>query len=109
MYIENEEYLIVFESGKQAQFIPGTVEFFTLSRYQEEIGKDYKRIVLYLCSQTNVNAAEKGYDSSDSEFSAEEGEAKRERSQSFRPYCVVSILQQKVPNEYIDQDIKKPI
>ena len=40
-----------FESVKQAQFIPETVEFFTLSRYQEEIGKDYKRIVLYLCSQ----------------------------------------------------------
>ena len=60
LYIEDEEYLLVFESGKQAQFIPGTVEFFTLSRYQEEIGKDYKRIVLYLCSQMDVNAAEHG-------------------------------------------------
>ena len=50
-----------FESVKQAQFIPETVEFFTLSRYQEEIGKDYKRIVLYLCSQMDGNSAEHGY------------------------------------------------
>ena len=81
LYIEDEEYLLVFESGKQAQFIPGTVEFFTLSRYQEEIGKDYKRIVLYLCSQMDVNSAEHGYDSTDDEYSAEEGKAKRAKLQ----------------------------
>ena len=81
LYIEDEEYLLVFESGKQAQFTPGTVEFFTLSRYQEEIGKDYKRIVLYLCSQMDVNSAERGYDSTDDEYSAEEDKEKRAKLQ----------------------------
>lgn len=70
-----------FESVKQAQFIPETVEFFTLSRYQEEIGKDYKRIVLYLCSQMDGNSAKHGYDSTDDEYSAEEGKAKRAKLQ----------------------------
>ena len=81
LYIEDEEYFPVFESGKEAQVIPGTVELFTLSRYQEEIGKDYKRIVLYLCSRTNVNSAEHGYGSSVSEYSAEECKAKRAKLQ----------------------------
>ena len=81
LYIEDEEYLLVFESGKQAQFLTGTVEFFTLSRYQEEIGKDYKRIVLYLCSQMDGNSAKHGYDSTDDEYSAEEGKAKRAKLQ----------------------------
>ena len=44
LYIEDEESSLYFENVKQAQFIPETVEFFTLSKYQEEIGKDYKRI-----------------------------------------------------------------
>ena len=72
---------LYFESVKQAQFIPETVEFFTLLRYQEEIGKDYKRIVLYLCSQMDGNSAEHGYDSTDDEYSAEEGKAKRPKLQ----------------------------
>ena len=47
----------------------------------EEIGKDYKRIVLYLCSQMDGNSAEHGYDSTDDEYSAEEGKAKRAKLQ----------------------------
>ena len=55
LYIEEEEYMLIYEDGKQAQFLPGTVEFFSLLRYHEEIGKDYKRIVLYLCTTTDLN------------------------------------------------------
>ena len=71
-YIEEEEYMLVFEDGKQAQFLPGTVEFFNLPRYHEEIGKDYKRIVLYLCTTTDITSAEQSqqlqeYNSSDNE------------------------------------------
>lgn len=35
-------------------FLPGTSELFTLRRYQEEIGKDYKRIVLFLCKKADI-------------------------------------------------------
>ena len=47
----------------------------------EEIRKDYKRIVLYLCSQMDVNSAEHGFDSTDDEYSAEEDKAKRAKLQ----------------------------
>lgn len=75
LYMEEEEYMLVFEDGKQAQFLPGTVEFFNLQRYHEEIGKDYKRIVLYLCTTTNIRSAEESQqegNSSESEMSVDE-------------------------------------
>lgn len=56
-YKEGEEYRLLYESGKDAQFLPGT-EFFSLKRYREEIGKDYKSIVLYLCTNEDLNASE---------------------------------------------------
>lgn len=49
-YKEEDEYMLVFEDGKPAKFLPGTTELFNLKRYQEEVGRDYKRIILYLCS-----------------------------------------------------------
>ena len=66
--------MLVFENGKQAQFLPGTVEFFNLERYHEEIGKDYKRIVLYLCTTTDIKSADKSQqegNSSESEMSVD--------------------------------------
>ena len=75
LYTEDEEYMLVFENGKEAQFLPGTVEFFNLLRYHEEIGKDYKRIVLYLCTSTDIGRAEKSLqecNSTDSDISGDE-------------------------------------
>ena len=44
LYIEEEEeYLLAYEDGKQAEFLPGTVKFFSLPRYHEEIGKDHSK------------------------------------------------------------------
>lgn len=54
---EGAEYLLLFEDGQCAQFLPGTTEFLTLKKYKEEIGKDYKGIVLYLCSEEDYNLA----------------------------------------------------
>lgn len=50
-YQEGAQYMLVFEDRQCAQFLPGTVEFLTLRRYKEEIGRDYKGIVLYLCTE----------------------------------------------------------
>ena len=44
------EYVLTFENGDVANIIPGTTEEFTLSKYKEEIGKDFKSIVLFLTS-----------------------------------------------------------
>ena len=42
-------------------FLPGSnMEFFTLERYREELGKDYKRITLFLCTLTDFRMSEGG-------------------------------------------------
>lgn len=55
LYSEEEQYLLVCEDGKKAMFLPGTSEMFTLRRYKEETGKEYNRITLYLCSQSDYD------------------------------------------------------
>ena len=50
MIEENENYMLLYEDGSEAVFLPGGAkEFFVLSRYREELGRDYRRIILYLC------------------------------------------------------------
>lgn len=66
-YKEGAEYMLLFEAGKSAQFLPGTVDLLTLKRHQDEIGRDYKRIVLYLCT-------EEDYQLSNGEYSSKEGQ-----------------------------------
>jgi len=51
LYEEGEGYVLLLEDGKEALFLPGPAkEFFSLQRYQEEVGKVFKRITLYLCT-----------------------------------------------------------
>ena len=51
----NEDYVLLLESGEEAQFIPGSCpkEFFSLKRYKEDLGRDYAKIVLYLCRMSD--------------------------------------------------------
>ena len=51
----NEDYVLLLESGEEAQVIPGSCpkEFFWLKRYREHLGKDYAKIVLYLCRMSD--------------------------------------------------------
>lgn len=51
----NKDYVLLLESGEEAQFIPGSCpkEFFSLKRYREDLGKDYAKIVLYLCHMSD--------------------------------------------------------
>ena len=45
---------LFLEDYKKAMFLPGSnMEFFTLERYHEELGKDYKRITLFLGTLTD--------------------------------------------------------
>ena len=41
------EYVLTFENGDVANIIPGSTEEFTLNKYKEEIGKDFRSIVLF--------------------------------------------------------------
>ncbi|KAK3727626.1 hypothetical protein QZH41_017657 [Actinostola sp. cb2023] len=62
LYEEGKDYALLLEDGQEAQFLPGSnmKEFFSLNRYKEESLKDYKRIVLFLCTCEDLqqNASE---------------------------------------------------
>ena len=63
LYDESQSYHLLYEDGTKALFLPGSKkEVFTLSRYQEEIGKDFKRITLYLCSNYDFEISEGYFD-----------------------------------------------
>ena len=64
-YDENQTYLLLYEDGQKVLFLPGTSELFTLKRYQEEVGKDYNRIYLYLCTNEDYDNTLMGADDSD--------------------------------------------
>ena len=52
MIEEGEDYVLLYEDGTRVQFLPGEgKEFFSLSKYKKALGKDYRRIVLYLCTE----------------------------------------------------------
>eukprot|EP00794_Sanderia_malayensis_P013137 gene13137-14490_t len=57
---EDEEYILSYSDGKSAQFLPGTCQFFYLQVYKNETGKDFKRIVLFLCTMEDHLLFESG-------------------------------------------------
>ena len=45
-----QTYVLTYDDGREAQFMPGGYkDFFSLQEYKKELGKEYKRITLYLC------------------------------------------------------------
>ena len=66
LYDESQAYHLLLEDGKKALFLPGSKkELFTLGRYQEELGKDYKRITLFLCPDHDFQISEGYFDQHD--------------------------------------------
>ena len=72
LYDNELSYELLYEDGQKALFLPGSKELFSLSRYQEELGRDYNRITLYLCTSPDYNKAMDWYDSDDREEETEE-------------------------------------
>ncbi len=56
---KEKEYLLTYEDGSEAQFLPGTDSFLDLKTYREVIGKEYRRITFFLCTQEDETTAEK--------------------------------------------------
>ena len=55
--MQNKAYVLLYEDGNRALFMPGgNKEFFDLSKYKEELGRDYRRICLYLCTEEDFNS-----------------------------------------------------
>lgn len=56
---DEEDYMLLLENCKEALFLPGSYqEFFSLKRYREELGKDYNKIILYLCTKSDYRKFE---------------------------------------------------
>lgn len=53
-----QQHVLVYEDGSDAQLMPGGKNFFQLDNYKAEVGKDFKRITLYLCTAEDFNTSE---------------------------------------------------
>jgi len=53
-----EDYVLLFEDGSHAVYLPGQEEDFQLEKYKTELGKDYKRITMYLCTTADFEMCE---------------------------------------------------
>ena len=50
--IEDDENYMLYDSGNEALFMPGqTQDFFVLSKYRGDLGRNYHRIFLFLCTE----------------------------------------------------------
>lgn len=59
LYDESQLYHLLLEDERKVLFLPGSIkESFTLGRYQEEVGKDFKRITLFLCPELDYQISE---------------------------------------------------
>ena len=48
----NKKHVLLYEDNSHARFLPGGYKhFFNLEQYKNELGRDYKRIVLYICTE----------------------------------------------------------
>ena len=66
LYNETQSYHLLLEDGRKVLFLPGSnKESFTLGRYQEEVGKDFKRITLFLCPEFDFQVSEGKLDEND--------------------------------------------
>ena len=73
-YDDEEDYVLLLEDGKEALFLSSSYrEFFTLKKYKEELGKDYNKITLFLCTRDDFSQHEKDAESSGSSSSKRPG------------------------------------
>lgn len=88
LYDNTQEYVLLLDNLKEAVFLPGSKEFFSLKVYQEEIGKDFKRITMYLCTRQDFNSSEGLVDCDDNEPEESVQEQKRMKTE-FSPAATV--------------------
>ena len=63
-----EDYFVLYEDGSHALSLPGQEDDFELEKYKNELGKDYRRITMYLCTAADYEMSE-GTDITESDIS----------------------------------------
>ena len=92
LYDESQAYHLLLEDGKKALFLPGPKkEPFTLSRYQEELGKDFKRITLFLCPNHDFQISEGNFDEHDGLTDFGDDDSDAPTSCSKRQKCEIDL------------------
>ena len=71
LYDDELSYKLLYENGQKALFLPGSTELFSLQRDQEEVGKDFNKITLFLVSSDDYHRAEDKTECSGSDDSEE--------------------------------------
>ena len=57
----DEDYVVLYDDGSHAIFLPGKEGDFHLETYKTELGKDFKRIKMYfLCTATDYEKSQDG-------------------------------------------------
>lgn len=92
LYEDELSYELLYEDGQKALFLPGSAELFSLQRYQEEVGKDFNKITLFLCSSDDYHRAVDKAECSDSDDLEEVVTKKVKLSLHSPPVSVDSIL-----------------
>ena len=72
-----EKYVLLYDDGSCAQFMPGSFKFFfELEKYKTELGKEFKKITLYLCTSSDLESSQDSEnvcdDTTDQDFSEED-------------------------------------
>ena len=53
LYDPDGDYKLLLESGEEVNKLPGSSRDFVLWKHKNELGKDSKRIVFYLCNEND--------------------------------------------------------
>ena len=85
-------YELLYEDGQKALFLPGSTELFSLQRYQEEFGKEFNKIILFLCSSDDHHRTVDKTECSDSDDLKDVVTKKVKLSLHSPPASVDSIL-----------------
>jgi hypothetical protein len=68
-----ENYVLLYQDGSCAQFMPGTFKnFFDLENYKTELGKEFKKITLYLCTSSDLELSEELRNKTDCDESSDQ-------------------------------------
>ena len=57
-----EDYVVLYEDGSHAIFLPGQEDDFRLETYKTELGRDFKRITMYLCTTADFELSQEHED-----------------------------------------------
>ncbi len=103
-YDESQMYHLLYEDGQKAVSLPGSKELFSLSRYQQELSKEFKSISFYLCSNHDYLTAADVLDDEEQVYFSEHNS---ESPPSKQPRCVSPSTPRIDLTDEIEEDKKR--